>query len=253
MTSYQHNHIWYASSMRPYPESEPWFYDAHKIPWAIDMEEHWDEYKDEIASFIKEKDDKFLSTSGFYKAIDLKNGWTTLAFLFWGVRISHEFDKKCPKMADHVRQIPGIVSVSMSRLAPRAQIAEHNGDTNAIMRCHFGVEVPASLPECGFKVNNESRNWEEGKFLVFNDAYRHSAWNNTDERRILIIIDVIRPEFIKSKNLVCAFILARHASYLYDKIGIVRIMPVFVKTIFFAVVLGAIYLGRPIYNLLKFK
>lgn len=243
--------IWYASSLRSYPGNEPWLYDADKISWAQSLQLQWAEYKDEINQFIAEKDKEFISTAGFYKHASSKEGWSAMSFLFWGAKMSNEFDKKCPKTATFLKQIPGLVSISLSRLAPHASIDEHEGDTNAIMRCHLGIEVPGTLPACGFKVHGEERNWEEGKLLIFNDAYKHSAWNQTDKRRIIIIFDVVRPEFLKKKSLICAFILTRHASYIYDKVKLIRIMPVFIKTILFAGILGCVYVFKPVYNLFK--
>jgi aspartyl/asparaginyl beta-hydroxylase (cupin superfamily) len=247
----QHPKIWYASSMRPYAGNESWLYNPANFEWAQHIEAHWSEVKAEVDKLIKEEDDKFIAGSTLYENIDTKHGWSAILFRFWGAKVSGQFNKKCPKLASYVNGIPGLVSVSISRLAPQTTLSEHSGDTNAIMRCHLGVEIPASLPNCGFKVNGEEVSWGEGKFMMFNDAYRHSAWNSTDKQRTVLIMDVVRPEFIKSKNLICAFILTRHASYMYDKIRLIRIMPVFIKTILFAGILGLVYLFRPVYNLFK--
>jgi aspartyl/asparaginyl beta-hydroxylase (cupin superfamily) len=251
MDSSTKNKIWYASSMRPYPGNDPCFFDTEKSSWAVDIEKHWDEYKDEVANFIAEKDTKFLSTSSLYGNIETSKGWSVLSFLFWGMKRSRDFENKCPKMAGALKQIPGIVSISLSRLAPGSLIAEHNGDTNAVIRSHFGIEIPGTLPQCGFKVNGAERNWEEGKWLLYNDACRHSAWNYTDKRRIIMILDVIRPEFLNKKNIICAFIITRHISYMYHSIKIIAKMPVLFKTMLFAFFLGIVYIFKPLYNLFK--
>lgn len=237
--------------MRAYPEGEPWFYDAKNYPSLAGIENNWAELKSEIQNLIWEEDSKFLSNKALYENIDVNNGWSAIMFLFWGVKISNKFKKKCPKTTNYLKQMPGFVSLSVSRLAPMAKLAEHTGDTNAILRCHLGVEVPAQLPACGLTVNGEERSWEEGKWLIFNDAYRHSAKNNTEKRRIIIIADFIRPEFIHQKNIICAFILTRHISYMYHKIKLIAGMPAFLKTILFAFFLGIIYLLKPVYNLFK--
>lgn len=245
------NSIWYASSMRPYPGNEPWYYDVKNISWAVKLENGWEAWRDEMNGFILEKDTKFISSAAFYEGIDTSKNWNAVMLLFWGVKISDELKKKCPHLNLLLKEIPGLVSVSISRLNAHAAISEHDGDTNAIMRCHIGLEIPGDLPLCGFKANGEERGWTEGKCLIFNDAYRHSAWNNSDKRRIILILDVVRPEFLKRKNLICAFILARHASYLYDKIKFIQVMPVFIKTILFAFILGCIYVLKPVYNLFR--
>lgn len=243
--------IWYGSSMRPYPANEPWYYNVKDLPWAGKLEEDWEAWKDEIINFIKEKDNKFISSAAFYEGIDTGNKWNAVMVLFWGLKVSSELKKKCLRLNQLLEEIPGLVSISISRLSAHSAIAEHEGDTNAIMRCHIGIEIPGQLPVCGFKVNGEERNWEEGKCLIFNDAYPHSAWNNSDKRRIILIIDAVRPEFLQKKNLICAFILTRHVSYLYSKIKFTEKMPVFIKTILFAFILGLIYMLKPLYNLFR--
>ncbi len=215
------------------------------------LEDNWPAWQEEISNFIKEKDDKFVSTATFYGGLDTAKSWSAITSLFWGLKISNEFDKKCPKMDKLLKQIPGLVSVTISRLSANSKIGEHEGDTNGIMRCHIGIEIPGVLPECGFKVNGESQSWENGKCLIFNDAYKHSAWNNTDKRRIIIIMDVIRPEFMNKKTLICASILARHVSYIYNKTTIINKMPVFMKTLLFGFVMMIVIIGKPIYNLFK--
>jgi aspartyl/asparaginyl beta-hydroxylase (cupin superfamily) len=245
------NKLWYGSSRRPFPGNEPWYFEVKNLPWAIELEKNWPNWCNEINNFIKEKDDKFISTAVFYGEIDKTKSWSALISLFWGLKVSTELNKKCPQLNKLVKQIPGLVSFSISRLNANSKIGEHEGDTNGIMRCHLGIEVPGAIPECGFKVNGESRSWENGKCLIFNDAYRHSAWNNTDKRRIIIIMDIIRPEFMEKKNLICASILARHVSYLYNKVKLINKMPSFMKTLLFGFVMGLIIILKPVYNLFK--
>ena len=142
---------------------------------------------------------------------------------------------------------PGCHLFHSSRLEPHTQIKEHHGETNAIMRCHFGIEIPAGLPDCGMKVANEEREWQEGKWLFFNDAQHHTAWNNSDKRRILLIIDVIRPEFLSRKNYICARVLAGHFLNVNKTLAN---LPRPLKIIFFAIALPIMFIVRPVYNAL---
>jgi aspartyl/asparaginyl beta-hydroxylase (cupin superfamily) len=69
------------------------------------------------------------------------------------------------------------------------------------------------LPNCGFKVSGECRPWEEGKLLVFLDANVHEAFNNSNERRYILLLDILRPEFENKKKAVCVKILAMLSLY----------------------------------------
>ena len=110
--------------------------------------------------------------------------------------------------AHALQQIDGLVSASFSLLKAGTSIHPHYGDTNAIIRSHFGVDVPAGLPQVGFRVNGEERAWRNGEFLFFCDGYVHSAWNHSEKDRIVMIIDVLRPEFAARRRFICATVLA---------------------------------------------
>jgi hypothetical protein len=82
-------------------------------------------------------------------------------------------------------------SILFSRLGPGARIPPHHGMLNARLICHLPLIVP---PNCGFRVGGETRSWEPGKLLVFDDSVEHEAWNESDQDRIILIFDIWRPE-----------------------------------------------------------
>jgi hypothetical protein len=82
-------------------------------------------------------------------------------------------------------------SILFSLLKPGARIAPHNGMINTRLICHLPLIVP---PGCGFRVGNETRQWEVGKLLIFDDTIEHEAWNESSQDRVVLIFDVWRPE-----------------------------------------------------------
>jgi aspartyl/asparaginyl beta-hydroxylase (cupin superfamily) len=46
---------------------------------------------------------------------------------------------------------------------------------------------------CGFRVGAEVRTWKKGKAWVFDDSIEHEAWNDSDEIRIILILDIWNP------------------------------------------------------------
>ncbi len=215
--------IWYASSGKWYKEEgEPNFFNPHDFTWAVAIENNWDNIKGEISDLVKSTDKEFTSNS--YVGLTKDDTWSSYTFLFWKIRVKkRRLGDKCPTLTNYLKQVPGLVSFSLSRLAPNTTVNEHRGDTNAVMRCHLGVEIPARLPECGLRAGSGEQGWEEGKWLFFNDAFKHSAWNNTDHRRIVVIMDVIRPEFLYKEKRICANIRARHALIqLQNKVKIIK-------------------------------
>ena len=126
-------------------------------------------------------------------------GWSSL-HLWTGGAPHPENAARCPDtmaMLEAVplphfsRRNPSAPAVMFSMLRAGARIPPHTGSTNVRLICHLPLIVP---PDCGFRVGNETRQWERGKLLIFDDTIEHEAWNNSDEDRIVLIFDIWRPE-----------------------------------------------------------
>ena len=73
----------------------------------------------------------------------------------------------------------------LSRLEPRGRIPPHNGLCNISLVCHLALGVPE---RCGIRVGTESRSWEEGSCLLFDDTFEHEAWNESDSDRYVLVL-----------------------------------------------------------------
>src|SRR3546814_9348823 len=71
--------------------------------------------------------------------------------------------------------VPGRAPVAFfSALKPGTHIPPHNGATNTPLTVHMPLVIP---PDCALRVGDETRTWEPGKLLMFDDTIRHEAWN----------------------------------------------------------------------------
>jgi hypothetical protein len=82
-------------------------------------------------------------------------------------------------------------SVLFSKLTPGARIPPHHGMLNCRLIGHLPLIVPG---DCWLRVGNETRQWEEGKLLIFDDSFEHEAKNESAETRIVLLFDIWRPE-----------------------------------------------------------
>lgn len=197
--------IWYSYTLKPYPYKtvENSFYSNNDFYWTKNLEKHFEGIKSEVVDYVNNNELKPYFNKSL---LSRKNSWKTDGLLFWGyfMKKNHKYFKYSWKA---IKEIPGLVSFSISVLEPNSSIKEHNGDTNAIIRVHLPLVVPEGLPNCSFTVNGETKAWQEGKPMLFNDAQIHSAQNLSDKRRIVLLIDVIRPEFLERKIKICAKVL----------------------------------------------
>jgi aspartyl/asparaginyl beta-hydroxylase (cupin superfamily) len=198
---------WYNEFGGRYAGNQPFFYERKDLPWIKVLEDNWEIFRDELVNLIESKPELlkpyFINESMSFPP----RHWKTMGLYFWKFTM-HANCRKCPETVRILKSIPGLTSFSLSVLEAGANINPHQGDTDAIYRCHVGLSIPADLPDCGFQVGTEIRPWEEGKALPFCDAQTHTAWNHTKERRLILIADVMRPEYINQQNWVCARVLA---------------------------------------------
>lgn len=198
--------LWFADSPAPFGGTEPLFYDTAAFAWVQRIEENWEVIRDELAANIG-VDKSLLSPYMDQTMMSRPGHWKTLGLMFWTLR-SAENCRRFPKTWELLSTVPDLIAVSLNLLQPNTTIKPHVGNTNAIIRCHLGLVIPAPAPKCGFRVGAETRSWDEGRYLMFCDAHQHTAWNNTDGERYILVMDIMRPEFASQKLSVSARVLA---------------------------------------------
>ncbi|EGD81083.1 hypothetical protein PTSG_11028 [Salpingoeca rosetta] len=183
---------------------DPYFFDPSKFDWVPMVESNWKVIRQELEEYL---DSQPLQPYFGGNLMSKKQCWRVLGLKFWGLNHS-ENQKHFPKTMAILNKVPGLSLVAFSQIEGGTAITPHHGDTNANIRCHMGLVVPGTLPEIGFQVGDQQKSWEEGKILMFCDAHRHTAFNNTDKTRIILQFDVIRPEFENQRTLISARVLA---------------------------------------------
>ncbi|HEX6370736.1 MAG TPA: aspartyl/asparaginyl beta-hydroxylase domain-containing protein [Longimicrobium sp.] len=198
---------WYMINGGRYPGEDPFFYEREQFPWVKTLEDNWEAIRDEIQALLASGDRDRVKPYFNRMMVFPPRHWKTMGFYFWGFRM-HGNCRRCPTITRVLESIPGMTAGSLSMLEPGSNINPHQGDTNAIIRSHLGLIIPTGLPECGFQVGPEIRPWEEGKMLLFCDAHTHTAWNHSKERRLILIVDVMLPEFAARRSAICSHVLA---------------------------------------------
>jgi beta-hydroxylase len=100
---------------------------------------------------------------------------------------------RCPETIKLVEQIPGLRTAMFSIHAPGVHIPLHKGVTKGMITCHLALKTPTAREKCRIEVNGESYSWREGETFIFDDTYKHEVWNDTDEDRVILLIQFDRP------------------------------------------------------------
>jgi aspartyl/asparaginyl beta-hydroxylase (cupin superfamily) len=215
---------WLSDANVPYPANQmPKLYDPSRYDFVKVVEAQWQVVRDELLAAVRDAEGarEFKPYQDLEKT-DKDRAWKTAGLMYWTVKSKRNISL-FPKTWEIFSKIPNLTSCSLHLLEPRATIKPHIGDTDAMLRCHMGLVVPAPLPRCGFRVGDETVSWEEGKIFIFNDAQEHTAWNNTDEDRYVISFDVMRPEYVSQRHWIASQVLGKiQVEVMYQHIAWLR-------------------------------
>ncbi|HTL34160.1 MAG TPA: aspartyl/asparaginyl beta-hydroxylase domain-containing protein [Kofleriaceae bacterium] len=171
------------------------WHDPAQFSWVADVEAATDDIVAEYAAqdlayYLPDSD----RTSTPVVAAD---GLTNPAFGWKGVMLrrggiwNRELARRYPATISALHGVPlAAGDVMLSVLAPGSKIVPHTGLTNLDLTCHLGLDIP---PDCGIEVGDETRTWDRGKVLVFDDTYRHWAWNRSERPRLVLLFDIWHP------------------------------------------------------------
>lgn len=99
--------------------------------------------------------------------------------------------KSCLKLANQLSQ-NRIRTVYFSVFAPGLDIKLHTNNDFHTYRGYLGLKVPDG--NVAMKICGENLYWHEGQFMILDHAYPHCPHNLTNEARIALIIDFLKPE-----------------------------------------------------------
>ncbi len=170
------------------------FFEPTQFPWSKKLETNWLAMRRELDQILEHQNNLplFHDISEDQKTISKDEKWKTFFLYGFGYK-SEKNCALCPETTRLIESVPGMMTAFFSILGPGKHIPEHRGPFKGIIRCHIGLKVPAPKELCRIRVDNETRFWEEGKSLIFDDSYYHEVWNDTSGTRVVLFLDLIRP------------------------------------------------------------
>lgn len=167
------------------------FFDAADFAWVTEVEQCYPAVQAEFTQVANNVDalPAFQQFHEVQHKITDDNKWKVLAFQAYGEMFNDNLSI-LPATANLLSYIPNWTTGMFSILMPGKKIPPHEGPYKGVLRYHLGLTIP---DECGINVNGETRHWQAGKSLLFDDTFEHFAWNNSDERRAVLFVDVMRP------------------------------------------------------------
>jgi aspartate beta-hydroxylase len=171
-------------------------------PWHQPADYEWTTALENGYETIKKEFSQISSTENFrtqHQGLADMGQWDVY-YLYYLGRKAKDNCLRCPKTTRLLETISRVSNAGLayfSVLSGGSHITPHCGPLNTRLRCHLGLDVP---DECYIRVGSETRSWEEGKCLVFDDSFEHEAWNLSQEPRAVLIIDFWHPDLTASET-----------------------------------------------------
>ena len=103
---------------------------------------------------------------------------------------------RCPTLASIVADLPEVLSASYSFMAPGKHIPAHRGPFRGVLRFYLALSMPRladGRPGAVLRVADREYRLEDGDFMLWDDTYPHEVWNESDQVRAVMLLDVWRP------------------------------------------------------------
>jgi aspartate beta-hydroxylase len=122
--------------------------------------------------------------------------WRLFILKAYGIE-SPEHMAACPRLARIVAGTPGVLSSSISFMAPGKHIPAHRGPFRGVLRFYLGLSVPQRAdgsPAVVLKIDGREHRVGDGEWLIWDDTYTHEVVNESDRWRSVLLLDLWRRE-----------------------------------------------------------
>ena len=186
--------LWMESKIARCPDGNRTFFDTETFPWVETVEVNWRVIRKELDALLQHKEaiPNLQEVSPEQSPIAQGDSWKSFFLYGFGYRMDPNC-ARCPETAGIVSKIPGLKMAMFSILAPKSHIPPHRGPYKGLLRYHLGLIIPAPSSSCRIRVAEEVRSWQEGQSLIFDDSHDHEAWNDSDQTRVILFVDFLRP------------------------------------------------------------
>lgn len=183
------------------------FWDASQFDWAKKLESAYDEIKEEFLSVTADMDSLSKKGNNIWAgaltddASGYGEGWKTLVLVNRGMWDPVNA-KLFPKTAKTVHE-SGIPTTEcfFASMQPGSDIKLHSDFTNFVLTSHLALVIPENgNNKCRLTIGDEERQWMEGEVMTFDTSIMHSAVNESDEVRYILMFRIWHPDLTQTER-----------------------------------------------------
>jgi len=177
------------------------FWDASKFDWAKQLSDSYEDIKEEFVRVTADMDGLTKKNNNIWAgaltedAAGYGEGWKTLVMVnrgMWDPVNANLFPKTAK--AVHESGVPA-AEVFFASMQPGSDIKLHSDFTNFVLTSHLALVIPENgNNKCRLTIGDETRQWIEGEVMVFDTSIMHSAINESDQVRYILMFRVWHPD-----------------------------------------------------------
>lgn len=173
------------------------YLNLNDYPFTKTLEANYPVIASEVSNYIRTKT---LNRVPEYGSVDDHNRqlsqhdnkkWKVVVFKYYRdykKDICNDFPETCRIL----KGIPQINLAMLSIMEGHKRLYPHRGPFKGIGRVHLAIDIPQ--PAAVLTVDDQDYTWVPGKCVAFDDTYVHSVHNRSPNYRIILFLDVMRPE-----------------------------------------------------------
>uniref|UniRef100_H3CMI4 Un-named hu7910 n=1 Tax=Tetraodon nigroviridis TaxID=99883 RepID=H3CMI4_TETNG len=163
------------------------------------LERNWKSIRDEALAVMDQKSGLFIPEE---ENLREKGEWGQYTLWQQGKKLPSSC-QSVPKTCSLLERFPEATGckrgqIKFSVMQPGTHVWPHTGPTNCRLRMHLGLVIPPH--GCRIRCTEQTREWQEGKVLIFDDSFEHEVWQEADSYRLIFIVDVWHPELTASQR-----------------------------------------------------
>ncbi len=181
-----------------------WF-EGNDLPWLAELEAATDTFREELLGVLADESGltpyvdmpDAAPAAAMWRDLNRSPAWSGFHLYRHGERVDAHC-QRCPKTVALLESLPLMripdhsPEILFSVLKPHTHIPPHTGVINGRLTVHLPLIVPEN---CGaLRAGAGQRPWRVGECLVFDDSFVHEAWNDSDQTRVVLILDAWNPQ-----------------------------------------------------------
>ena len=177
--------------------SPPVYDIADVCPELIRFEKQTDAIRDEVLALMPDRANipKYheIDPGRVHISNEADGDASWRVFMLYAMGAKPEENRvRCPVTTALLDETPNLFQAFFSILEPHKSVPPHCGPYAGYLRYHLPLIVPTDkTPQ--MRVKDYWHTWKEGEGILFDDHLEHEVVNHSDQVRVVLIIDVLRP------------------------------------------------------------